>query len=154
MIKCDSASGPNEIGPQDQMGSGRIGLSALFLILFSSLLTGLCIEIALLICFTQLTLIYWGVHACLLLPIGPILDTLFQTFISKLPMNKPVQGQRCVFCVFELILFCLPYRGDIRNGLDGLLIHQVVLLVLVRTQPLSCHSCLSEIPPHCTLAPH
>ena len=35
----------------------------------------------------------------LLLPIS--WDTLFQTFISKLPMNKPVQGQRCVFCVWN-----------------------------------------------------
>ena len=58
------------------------------------------------------------------------------------------------FCVFDLLLFCLPYRGGIRNGLDGLLIHPVVLLVLVCTQPLSCHSCLSEIPPHSKLAPH
>merc|ERR1711917_105856 len=72
-------------------------------------------------------------------------------------MNKPVQGQRCIFCVLnnELLLFRRCHKGTyfplpgIRNGL---LIHPVVLFFLVRTQPLSCQSCLSMIPPHPTSA--
>ena len=138
-------------------------------------ITGFCIGIALLVCFAQRWLSRfwpWGGPSFFQLVQFWSWDTLFQTFISKLPMNKPVQGQRCVFCVWNNEVFgimkcwkwsvgiSVTFSSPAKQGTyfpllgirNGLLIHPVVLFFLVRTQPLSCQSCLSMIPPHTTPA--